>query len=231
MDKLNLTVNTRSKDLAPNALRTQGEVPGIVYGKETDPIMVSISTPEFKRAYKEAGETTIINLMIDGKETDPIMVLIKDTQVSPDRGEFLHVDFYRIKLGEKLRVTVPLNFEGEPPAVKNFGGILITNKNEVEIECLPKDLINEIIIDLTGLENIDAAIIVKDLKVSEAIEILDNEEDSVVVISPPQEEEEEPVVSEEDAVASVEATGEKPEDGTEESIEEIKSETNEEKSE
>ena len=227
MDKLNLTINTRLGGLSPNKLRDQGEVPGIVYGKNVDSLMISIPTPELKKVYKDAGETTIINLIVDGKKTDPIMALIKDTQVSPDRGEFLHVDFYRIKLGEKLRVIVPLSFKGEPPAVKNFGGILVTNKNEVEIECLPKDLINEIVIDLTGLENIEDAITIKDLKVSEVIEILDNKEESVAVIIPPQQEEKDDVVSEEEAIDSVEATGEKTEEGMENSSEEVKSETKE----
>ncbi|MEA1909942.1 MAG: 50S ribosomal protein L25 [Patescibacteria group bacterium] len=212
MKKLNLTVNPRAEGVAPNTLRRDGEVPGIVYGKEADPLQIAIPTIELKKIFKEAGESTIINMTVDGSKDEPMMVLIKDTQLSPDRGEFLHVDFYRIKLGEKLRVTLPLTFEGEPPAVKNLGGILITNKNEIEIECLPKDLISEIIVDLSKAEELDSAITIKDLEVPEGIEVLDNEEETVAVVTPQQEEEEEPVVSEEEAVASVEASEEKSED-------------------
>src|SRR4030042_5559401 len=106
---------------------------------------------------------------------------------------------------------MPLNFIGEAPVVKDLGGILVTNKNEVEVECLPQDLPHEIVVDLSGLAKIDDTILVKDLSVSAGVELLDNPEESIVVVTPPAEEEVDPVVSEAEAVAAVEATEEKPE--------------------
>ena len=170
---------------------------------------MSVVWLDFHKVYQQAGETTLINLSVDNAA--PYPVLIKNVQISPDKEEYLNIDFYKIRAGEKLRVTVPLQFTGEAPAVKDFGGIVVTNKNEIEVECLPQDLPHEILVDLSKLANIDDAVLVKDLQVGSAVEILDNLEDSVVVVSPPAAEEVEPTVTEAEAIASVEATEEKPE--------------------
>ncbi len=193
------------------ALRKEGLLPAVLYGKEIDSVPLLISFDVFEKLYKEAGETTIINLTIEG-DSQEHAVLIKDTQLSPITGKCLHVDFYQIKRGEKLHVTIPLNFVGEPPAVKDFGGILLTNKNEIEVECLPKDLPKEIIVDLFGLKEIDDSITIKDLKIPTGVEVLGEPEESIVIVAPPAVEEEEETVSEEDAVAGVEAVAEKESD-------------------
>lgn len=208
-EQLNLVASPREGQLSPKVIRAQGAIPAVVYGKGIEPTALSVELLDFHKIYKQAGETTLINLNVAG--VAPYMVLIKDVQLSPDKEEYLNIDFYKVRAGEKLRVMVPLHFEGEPPAVKNFGGILVTNRNEIEIECLPQDLPHEIIVDLTKLENIDDAVIIKDLHVGNAVEILDNLEESVAVISPPAAEEAEVEVSEAEAIASVEATTEKEE--------------------
>jgi len=213
MEKIDLPAQIRQTDLAPNALRRQGFIPAVVYGKGEDPMSLMITLNDFQKAYKIAGETTIINLQLP--EGIPKMVLIKDVQISPDKGDYIHIDFYQIKAGEKLRVAIPLKFIGEAPVVKDFDGIIITNKNEIEVECLPQNLPHEIEVDLSKLENIDDTIFVKNLSVGKGVEVLDNPEESIVVAVPPTAEEIEPVVSEAEAVAAVEATEEKPEDEAE----------------
>lgn len=212
-EQLNLVASPREDQMSPKTIRAQGSIPAVVYGKGVEPTAVAVKLIDFHRIYKQAGETTLINLNV-GSGT-PYMVLIKDVQVSPDKEEYLNIDFYKVRAGEKLRVMVPLQFEGEAPAIKSFGGILITNKNEIEVECLPQDLPHEIIVNLATLENIDDAIAVKDLHVNNAVEILDNLEDSIVIVSPPAVEEAEEVVSEAEAIASVEATAEKETDKNE----------------
>jgi len=209
----NLEIIAQLRDVAVPAkvLRNQGLVPMILYGKEVKPIPLSMPVGLFTNLYKEAGETTIIDLKIEGMDKSH-PVLIRDLQLDPATDKYIHVDFYQIKAGEKLHATVPLVFEGESLAVKDLGGIIITNKNEIEVECLPKDLPKEINVDISGLDQIDDSIMVKDLKVPSGVEILDELEDSVVVVTPPAaEEEEEEIVSEEEAIDAVEATGEKPE--------------------
>ncbi|MFH0912572.1 MAG: 50S ribosomal protein L25 [Patescibacteria group bacterium] len=211
MEQIDLTVEPRSQDLPLPVLRKQGFVPAVVYGKGEDAISLSVPLADFQKVFKAAGENTIINLRIAGGE--PKMALIKDVQLTPDKGEYLHIDFYKVRVGEKLRVAIPLQFVGEAPAVKDAGGILVTNKNEVEVECLPQNLPHEITVDLSSLSNIDDSITVKDLIVSAGVEILDDAEESIIVVTPPAAEEAETPVSEEEAVAAVEATEEKTESG------------------
>jgi len=208
-EQLNLAAFLREAKGTPWGLRAQGSIPATIYGKGIEPASLSVVWLDFHKVYQQAGETTLINLSVDNAA--PYPVLIKNVQISPDKEEYLNIDFYKIRAGEKLRVTVPLQFTGEAPAVKDFGGIVVTNKNEIEVECLPQDLPHEILVDLSKLANIDDAVLVKDLQVGSAVEILDNLEDSVVVVSPPAAEEVEPTVTETEAIASVEATEEKPE--------------------
>jgi len=207
-NNLEIVITKRDGTIPAKTLRKKGLLPAILYSKEINPVSLSISFDVFEKLYKEAGETTIINLTIEG-DSEEHSVLIKDIQLDPVTSKFLHVDFYQIKKGEKLHVAIPLNFEGEPPAVKDFGGILLTNKNEIEVECLPKDLPKEITVDLSGLKEIEDAIAIKDLKVPIGVEVLDEQDDSIVIVVPPAVEEEEEAVPEEEAVAGVEATEEK----------------------
>ena len=206
-----LVIEAKPRDLSVSAkvMRAQGLLPAVVYSKEIETINLSLSFEDFEKLYKEAGETTIVDLKIEG-EAEPRAVLVKTLQYDPVTDIHIHVDLFQIKVGEKLKATIPLRFEGESLAVKDLGGILITNKDEVEVECLPRDLPKDIEVDISGLENIDDSIAVKDIKVPAGVEILDELDDSIMVVTPPAiEEEEEEVVSEEDAIAGVETTEEK----------------------
>jgi len=126
---------------------------------------------------------------------EPKMVLIRGLQRNPLRRDLLHVDFYQVAMMEKLTAQVPLVFVGEAPGVA-AGGILLHNIDEVEIECLPGDLLRQIDVDISGLQEIDDAIHVKDLKVSAAIKILRDPDEVVVKILPPAKEEVEEAVAE-----------------------------------
>ena len=204
-----LSATKRDLGVSPSQLRREGILPGVLYGKETEATALSIPFDTFERLYRQTGETTIINLAIEG-ESAPRQVLVKDTQFDPVEGRHIHVDFYQIKADEELKATVPLEFINEAPAVKEFGGILITNKDEVEVECLPKDLPHNIEVDLSVLTEIDSAVTVKDLKVPAGVKILAEPDESIVVVTPPAAEEVEPEVkSEAEAIAEVEATAEK----------------------
>jgi len=210
------TINASGRDVAISAakIRAQGLLPIILYGKDTDPTPLSVPFKDFEVLYRDAGETTIINMHIDG-EAEPHPVLIKDIQLNPTTNQHIHADFYQIKIGEKLKAMIPLRFVGEPPAIKEFGGILITNRDEVEVECLPRDLPRDIEVDLSHLAQVDDSITVGAINVPAGVEVLDDADDSIVVVAPPtaEEAESEPV-SEAEAVASVEATEEKSEADT-----------------
>lgn len=208
-EELEITAKQRDKTMAPKAARKAGMLPAVLYGKEIDSVSLLVAVDDFEKLYKEAGATTIIDLQIEG-EAEPRAVLVKELQLDPATDRFIHIDFYQIKVGEKLRATIPLRFEGDPPAVKDFGGILVTNKDNIEVECLPRNLPRDIEVNLSGLKEIEDSITVGDLKIPPEVEVLDEPDESVVVITPPAAEEAvaQPV-SEEEAVASVKATEEK----------------------
>jgi len=199
----------RDLSIAPSRLRRDGILPGVLYGKAIEPMAISVPFDAFERLYRETGETTIINLKIEG-EAEPRQVLVKDTQFDPVESTHIHVDLYQIQADEELKATVPLRFVNEAPAVKEFGGILITNKDEVEVECLPKDLPHDIEVDLSSLTELDSSITVKDLHIPEGVKTLAEPDESIVVVTPPAAEEvEAETKSEADAIAEVEATAEK----------------------
>ena len=189
MEKMEISALDRNAEesSAKNILK-EGMVPGVVYGHSFENVLVKVDKKEFMKTLWEAGESTLIDLKIGDKAIGK--VVIKDYQMDPVTGEIIHFDLHKVKMTEKLIVNVDLAFIGESPAVKNEGGVLVTGQDSVEIKCLPKDLIQEIEVDLSKLEHIDDMIRVKDLNVPEAIEVLDEEENVVVSVTPPRTEEE-----------------------------------------
>jgi len=168
------------------SLRKQGITPGIVYGHEFEPIPVQLNSLELEKSYRDAGESTIVGLKIDGTEYP---VLIHDVSIDPISEKIAHVDFYKVKMTEKLEASIKLVFVGESDAVKNFGAILVKNLNEIEVEALPADLPHEIEIDLSKLKNIGEDILVKDLKLSDKVEVLTNPDEVIATVQEPRKEE------------------------------------------
>src|SRR5882724_4104305 len=118
-------------------LRTVGQLPAVLYGHNVKNQQIEISEKDFAKAFKSAGESTLVNLVVDGT-TQP--VLIHEVQHHYLNDNPIHVDFYAVNMSEKLKVRVPLHFMGEAPAVKSLGGTLVKNLSELEVECLPADL-------------------------------------------------------------------------------------------
>src|SRR6056297_359388 len=150
-------------------MRQEDILPGVLYGSDFKSKPVKVDYKEFDKAYQKGGESTILNLDLNGKS---MKALIYEVQYDVLTGDFQHVDFYKIKKGEKIQVDVDLKFIGTPPAVKKLGGSFIANLDQIEIECLPKDLIHEIEIDVSVLETFDDVIRVKDLSIPENVKVL-----------------------------------------------------------
>lgn len=183
MDKMEISaVSRKAGETSAKELLQTGFVPGVVYGHGFDNVSVQVSKKEFTTVLREAGESTLIDLKVGEKEIGK--VVIKDYQVDPLTGEIIHFDLHKVKMSEKLIVNVELSFIGESPAVKNEGAILVTGQDSIEIKCLPKDLIQEVEVDLSKLEHVDDMIRVKDLKLPDTIEVLDEEENMVVTATP-----------------------------------------------
>jgi large subunit ribosomal protein L25 len=167
-------------------LRKQGMVPGVLYGKGLDSISVQVNEKDLGKTLKRAGESTLVYLNLDGSEYPTI---IHDVVRDPVRSHILHVDFYKVRLDEKIKAMVPIEFDGESPAVKDLGGILVKNINELEVEGLPQNLPHEIKVDIAKLVNIGDTLCVKDIKLSSDIKLTANAEDIIALVQAPKTEE------------------------------------------
>ncbi len=171
-----------------SSLRREGLLPGVLYGKGKKSEPLSVIKKEFDRVFKEAGSNTVILLEIE--EDQPKNVLIQEVSKDPVLGESLHADFYEVRMDEKITTMVPLKFIGDSKAVLELGGSLLTNKNEVEVECLPGDLPHELEVDIAALEDFDSLIRISDIIVPRGVEIKDEAEETIALIEPPRSEEE-----------------------------------------
>jgi large subunit ribosomal protein L25 len=189
MEKLAISAQTRErKRRKVNELRSEGYVPGIVYGHKKENKSVKVGNLEFRKVLRSAGKSTLIDLDIDGKSVGK--VIINDYQTDPATDKIIHFDLYQVKMDEKMVATVPVRFIGESPSVKNEGSILVKSHSVFEIKCLPGDLMHDIEVDISKLEKIDDIIRVKDLIMSDKIEILANPDVVVVTVAPPRSEKE-----------------------------------------
>jgi large subunit ribosomal protein L25 len=131
-------------------LRTKGLIPGIVYAKARESIPVAVSPKEITTILRSAtGANTLFDLDIDGKRRK---VILKEFQLEPVKGQILHADFYEVALDRALEVKVHVEIQGTPVGVKVQGGILDFVTRELEVECLPADIPEKIVADVTHLE-------------------------------------------------------------------------------
>lgn len=214
MDVVSLDVQKRDKSVKAKELLGTNLIPAEYYGKGVENASFQMDYQTFRRAFRKAGANTIVELNIDGGET--LSVLVHDVQYHPVTDNIKHVDFINVRMGEKLKTTVPLEFVGIAPAVKEQGGVLAPHLHEVEVECLPRDLIHSIEVNIEGLVDFIDSIKVSDLKVPAVIEILNDPDELVVTTVPPREEEAElPVVDEAKEAAVENAAAETTEEGGE----------------
>jgi large subunit ribosomal protein L25 len=131
-------------------MRSRGLIPAVVYGAFKDPVPVAVSPKAILQIVHSAGGyNTIFNLDIEGRENTPVMVV--DYQNDPIRGTLLHADLKRIDLSKRIRVSIPLGTQGEPKGVKTQGGLLEIITRAAEIECLPDEIPEHFVLDVTEL--------------------------------------------------------------------------------
>lgn len=188
MDKIILQAEPRKiTGRKVKSLRRRGFVPAVVYGHGFDSAPIQLPLKDFEKVYAEAGESTVVYLNLEGKEYPTI---IQDVARNPVSDGFLHVDFYKVRLDEKIKAKIPLNFAGESPAVKNLSGILVKNISEIEVEGFPQDLPHQIEVDISGLAELKSHILVKDLPISNKLEVRAEPEAIVALVQEPISEEE-----------------------------------------
>lgn len=207
MQKVSFTAQVRDKSVKASSLRKDNLIPAEYYGRGIENMSLQMNYQAFRKLYKSAGNNTVIDLEIEGKGTKN--VLIHNVESHPVTDLYTHVEFINVRMDEEVTTTIPVRLEGVAPAVKELGGILIQNLDEVEVTCLPKDLIHEIVVDISSLVDFNASITVADLKVPSSIKVSNEPGAMVANVTEPQEEEVAP--TEPVDVASVEVTTEKKE--------------------
>lgn len=162
---------------AINKLRRDGFVPGVIYSKELEPQLITVS----EIALKPVVYTTEMNLIeLKIGESEPVTCVLQDIQFDPLTDHIIHIDFQAITVGQKIQVQVPLNVIGQAIGVKK-GGRLNQNLHKLDVECLPKDIPSHVEIDVTSLE-IGQSILIRDLEL-ENIKILNPEDASIVAVT------------------------------------------------
>jgi large subunit ribosomal protein L25 len=186
--QVKLTAQTRSH-IGRNAvkqLKHEGRVPAVIYGAKQEPLNLQISARDIRQILgRVAGENVLVDLEIeDGPQKSSRMALIQEVQHHPLGGEILHVDFHAVSMDETIEADIPIEPRGEPTGVKNYGGILEQSVRSIEVECLPKDLPDVIVVDVSLL-NIGDSIHVKHLILPEGVKALDEPNLTVFLVSAP----------------------------------------------
>ncbi|MBI4759248.1 MAG: 50S ribosomal protein L25 [Chloroflexi bacterium] len=187
-------------------LRRKGIIPANIFGHNVSSRAIQVDARVLQKAMSSAGTNTLISIKV-ATEAEPRMVLARRAQRDATSDAVLHVDFYQVAMTEKIRLSVPLVFEGEAPGVAEQGGVLLHNIDAVEIACLPKDLVQRIMVDVYELKAIGDALHVRDLKASPGVEVLTEPEELVAKVLPPEKEEVEEAVEVAPAEAEVAPTG------------------------
>lgn len=158
-------------------------IPAVLYGKGVASQSLKIKKIEFDKIFAAAGESNLIDLNFNGKT---VKVLVKDSQHDIMKNYFTHVDFYQVNMKEKITAEIPLHFSGESKAIKELGGMLMKEVHELEIECLPGDLVDHLEVNISVLNTFDDVIKIKDLTLPISFKLMHhNPEDVVAMVVEP----------------------------------------------
>jgi len=189
---------------AARRIRSEGRVPAILYGPKTKNIPLVLSKQDiFSILKSERGENTIFKVAFDSKKKN---VMIKDYQLDVISDELLHVDLIEIAMREVIEVTVQIVLTGEAVGVKSEGGFVDFQNREVEIKCLPKDIPDQIKVDISDL-HLNQSIKIEDLEPPENVEFITDPKTVIAHVMLPEEEE----IEEEEIEEELIAEGEEPE--------------------
>ena len=181
------------------ALRREGKLPGVIYGRHVEPIAILLEAHSTGLAMAKLTSSSLVTLNVDGTEYP---ALVRERQRDYIKGVLTHVDFLAVDLKETIRTFVSLHFFGVSPAVKDLNGVLVHNLERLEVECLPTDLPERIEVDISVLAQIGDGIRVHDVVKSDKVTILSDSDEMVAVVTLPKEEAAEDVAA---VVAGAEA--------------------------
>jgi large subunit ribosomal protein L25 len=193
-------------------IRKQGLMPAVFYGKKEESTPVTVPMADFLKVWKQAGESSVVVLKIEKVD---IEALIHDVDLDPLTEVPRHADFYVFEKGHKVKLSVPLEFVGVSPAVKDLGGTLIKVLHEIKIEAMPKDLPKAIEVDISSLASFDAQILAGALVLPAGVVLIEDASEVVALAAMPKEEKEEETAPVDLSAIEVEKKGKKEEEGAE----------------
>jgi large subunit ribosomal protein L25 len=202
-EMMSFTIKAEKRDAfgknASRRLRRQDRIPAILYGEKTANIPLVLDKKDVIMILKsDSGENTIFKVAFDSKAQD---AMFKDLQINPVTDELIHADLIHISMDKALRVNVAVELQGDPIGVKTEGGFVDFMTREVEIECLPKDIPEQITIDISGL-HLHQSVKVSDIVAPEGVKLISDPATVVVLIAVPHKEEEVVKPAEEEVVAA-----------------------------
>jgi len=194
-------------------LRAQGLIPAVVYGRKFKSTPVIIDSKEFSKKVlqSDAGRNLLFTLKLKtGEKNQAVPVITQVIDRDPLTDKIIHLDLMHIIMDEKIKAKIPVEFTGGiPPGVKDDGGVLVHGIRQVEVKCLPADIPEKFVVDISGLK-INESLQVSDLKVPKEVEILVEKTEMIASVTPPTKEEEvvpPPLTPEEEAAAAAAAEG------------------------
>ncbi len=176
---ITLNAQKRSKTDKVAIIRKNELVPAVVYGAGVENTPISVPVKDFKKIYKEAGETTAISLNLEGKV---IPVMIHDLQRDPVRGFALHVDFLAVDLNVEITASVPVEFIGNSAAVK-AGAVLVKVLHEVEVSALPEALPHSLNADITKLATLEDNVFASDIILPAGVTLVTEADEVVAAVT------------------------------------------------
>ncbi|MFH0804462.1 MAG: 50S ribosomal protein L25 [Candidatus Zambryskibacteria bacterium] len=179
---INIKAEKREKIGKLNTLRKEGFMPAVFYGHKKESTPIQIKKIDFIKAWKNAGESTVIKLMTPDGEVE---ALIHDVDLDPITSEPRHADFYVFEKGHKVEVAVPLEFIGISPAVKDLGGVLMKIMHEIKIEAEPSNLPHQIEVDISPITELEGQILAKDIVMPKGVDLMENPDEVVVTVATP----------------------------------------------
>ncbi|MEK4563148.1 50S ribosomal protein L25/general stress protein Ctc [Alkalihalobacillus sp. FSL R5-0424] len=162
-------------------VRNAGYVPAVLYGNKTEATPVSVESVDFLKTMREVGRNGLFSLEVSNGKKHQVMV--QEVQTDPLKDTFVHIDFFEVDMKSEIDVEVPVRVEGEATGVKE-GGVLAQVKHEISVRCLPGDIPEEVVVDVSEL-GIGDGLTVADVKGSLSVEVTSEDEEAIVTVQPP----------------------------------------------
>jgi large subunit ribosomal protein L25 len=183
MDKIILQASRRDViGKKVKVLRREGKLPAIIYGHHIEPLPIVLDLRETTKALREASRATVLTVNVDG---DDFTCLVRERQRGVLTGLYEHIDFLAISMTEVVRTQVNVFVHGESPAEEEFGAIIMTGADSVEVEALPGDLPESLMVDVSTLTGIGDTITVADLILPKGVTVLSDSTEMLAVVTMP----------------------------------------------